>query len=52
MVTRVERYILHRLCMCHTRFCKQNQVLILGVSRIIYSTHTDIKCSQVAKCHE
>jgi hypothetical protein len=30
---------------CHTRFCKQNQVLITYVSMIIYSTHMDIKCS-------
>jgi hypothetical protein len=29
---------------CQTRFCEQNQVLIACVSRIIYSTHTDIKC--------
>jgi hypothetical protein len=37
---------------CHTRFCKQNQVLIVCAPRIIYSTHTDIKCSQIAKYHE
>jgi hypothetical protein len=30
---------------CHTQFCEQNQVLITCVSRIIYSTHMDIKCS-------
>jgi hypothetical protein len=27
------------LGVCHTQFCKQNQVLIACVSRIIYSTH-------------
>jgi hypothetical protein len=37
---------------CHTRFCKQSQVLIACVPMIIYSTHTDIKCSQIAKYHE
>jgi hypothetical protein len=30
---------------CHTQFCKQNQVLITGVPKIIYATDTDIKCS-------
>jgi hypothetical protein len=37
---------------CHTLFLCQNRVLIACVRRIIYSTHTDIKCSQIAKCHE
>jgi hypothetical protein len=36
----------------HTRFCEQNQVLIVYVPRIIYSTHTDIKCSQIVKYHK
>jgi hypothetical protein len=30
---------------CHIRFCDQRQILIACVSRIIYSTHTDKKCS-------
>jgi hypothetical protein len=37
---------------CLTRFCKQNQVLIACVPRIIYSTHTDIKCSRITKSRE
>jgi hypothetical protein len=36
----------------HTRFCKQNQVLIACVPKIIYSTHINIKCSQIYKYHE
>jgi hypothetical protein len=37
---------------CHTQFCKQNQVLIVCMSRINCSTHTDKKCSQITKCHK
>jgi hypothetical protein len=37
---------------CHTRFLRQNQVLIICMTRINYSTHTNQKCSQIAKCHE
>jgi hypothetical protein len=40
------------LMMCHTRFCKQNQVLIVCMPRINCSTHTDQKCTQITKCHE
>jgi hypothetical protein len=36
----------------HISFCKQNHVLIACVPRIIYFTHMEIKCSQIAKCHE
>jgi hypothetical protein len=37
---------------CHTWFLCQKQVLIACAPRIIYSTHTDQKCSQITKCHE
>jgi hypothetical protein len=37
---------------CHTRFLCQNKVLITCVPKTFYSTHTDKKCSQIAKCHE
>jgi hypothetical protein len=37
---------------CHTWFLCQNQVHIACVPRIIYCTHTDQKCSHIAKCHE
>jgi hypothetical protein len=40
------------ICNCHARFLSQNRVLIACVPRIIYSTHTDQKCSQIANCHE
>jgi hypothetical protein len=36
---------------CHTRFLCQNHILIARVPIIIYSTHTNIKYSQIAKCH-
>jgi hypothetical protein len=34
---------------CHTRFCKQNQVLIVCMPRINCFTHKDKKCSQITK---
>jgi hypothetical protein len=37
---------------CHTQFCKLNQVLIVCMSRINCSIHTDKKCSQITKCHK
>jgi hypothetical protein len=37
---------------CHIHFLCQNQVLIACVPKIIYSTHTDQKCSHKAKCHK
>jgi hypothetical protein len=37
---------------CHTRFLRQNKVLIVYMPRIHCSTHTDQKCSQITKCHE
>jgi hypothetical protein len=51
-VTRSTQVIIGSALQCHTRFYEQNQVLIVCVLRIIYSTHTDIECSQIAKCHE
>jgi hypothetical protein len=42
----------HLYYACHARFCKQNHVLIAYVPRIIYSTHTDIKYSHIAKYYE
>jgi hypothetical protein len=40
------------LRLCHTRFCKQNHVLIVCMPMINCSTHTDQKYSQITKCHE
>jgi hypothetical protein len=37
---------------CHTRFLCLNQVLIICMSRINWSTHMDQKYSRIAKCHE